>query len=78
MSDYSSATFDLTLIEKQMLTLLTQGYDTKDIMLRLHISESYAYCIIRQLKCRFDTKTRSGIVACAIARGLVAVDGIRG
>ncbi len=64
--------FDLTPLEKQVLVLLAEDYDTKDIMLNLHISESYANYVVRLLKVKLNTKTRSGIVARAIAQGLLA------
>ena len=63
---------ELTPLEKQALELLVQGYGASDIRTQLKISRSYTYQIIRQLKHRFGARTTAGVVACAIAKGVVS------
>jgi len=71
MLDRTSGIFDLTPIEKQMLVLLAEGCTTKDIMICLRISKPYVYHVVGRLMDRFNVRTRSGVVAYAIAKGLI-------
>ena len=69
--DQAECTIDLPTREKQVIVMLAQDCTTNDIMVQLHISKSYTYHIIGRLMCRFNVRTRSALVANAIAKGLV-------
>jgi DNA-binding CsgD family transcriptional regulator len=61
--------------EKQTLVLLTKGQGAADIATTLNITPNYVYSMIKMLKARFDVTTINGIVARAIAEGVVTPEG---
>ncbi len=61
--------------EKQTLVLLTKGQGATDIATILNITPNYVYSMIKMLKARFDVTTINGIVARAIAEGVVTPEG---
>lgn len=68
--------FDLTPTERQTVVLLARGRETKEIAIDLSLSKSRIYSIISEWKIRLGTKTTAGIVARAIARGIIDLDAI--
>jgi DNA-binding CsgD family transcriptional regulator len=66
---------DMTTREKQTLVLLTKGHTCVAAAKILCITPSYVNSIVYMLKIRFGVNTVAGIVARAIAEGVISPEG---
>jgi FixJ family two-component response regulator len=66
---------DLEEREQQVLTLVVRGNRTAAIAEALHLSPTYVYLLLRQLRYRFLAKTNEAMVGRAIALGVVTPEG---
>lgn len=62
---------ELTVRERQVLSLLAQGMSNKQIAARLHISEITVKCHVSVILMRLDATDRTHAVVIALQRGLV-------
>ena len=66
---------ELKPIEQQVLSLLVRGYNAHDMAEELHISRTYVYFLLRELRLRFVALSTPGLVSRAIEDGIVQPDG---
>jgi len=66
---------NLKPIEQQVLSLLVRGHNATGIAEELHISRTYVYFLLRELRLRFLALSTPGLVSRAIEDGIVKPDG---